>query len=473
MATERLRPRISPLLSREHLDALHGAALQVLDEIGLHVADEACLTKLAGTPGITRRGSRLHFAPEFVAAHVQAMLAATPEPSLDDGDAAPTMTVGGHATHYVDWETDEVIPLTWEACESITRIVDALSDRGLIGSCPGSPQEVPVGLRQVAQCLIGWENSRHGGTAPATSLNAAEFVFEMARAMGAPYGVGIHIVSPLRLEGVEWEMAKRFATRPDGDRVSLSVASMPIMGASAPIHPLGAFTLAVAEVLGAWLAVKLYLEREYVGFSFDAYSMDLSTGAFIYGNPEQKLVDLIKRDVNAYYHAHKLGRSMYSMAKRPGVQSGAEMAMLATVDALSGQRRFLGCQLAVDEICSPEQYALCLDIMNAASHLADGLEFSEEALGLSAIREAMAEGSGESFLAADTTLRHHREVYWQPRYWDRTPRSMSAWASLEPARMRAKQDVREALAKHDFTLDGDHRRELRAIYSRAEQHFRG
>ena len=95
MATERLRPRISPLLSREHLDALHVAALQVLDEIGLHVADEACLAKLAGTPGIKRRGSRLHFAPEFVNAHVQAMLAATPEPSSDDGGAAPTMTVGG------------------------------------------------------------------------------------------------------------------------------------------------------------------------------------------------------------------------------------------------------------------------------------------------------------------------------------------------------------------------------------------
>ncbi len=463
-----VKPRLPALLGFNELDALHWAALRVLEQVGLYVADEECLRKLEGHADITRKGSRLHFKPDFVHAQVQAHRVRV-RPPVQDEAAEPTLSVGGHATHFVDVDSDEVRPLTWDSCVQITRVVDGLHARGLRGTCPGAPQDLPPGLREVAQALIGWENHRDGGSAPATTEASTGLLFEMNDVMGRGSGIGIHLLSPLRLEGNEFEMAVKFAPR----GISVSVGSMPIMGLTAPIFPAGAFVVSVAEILGSWIALRLYLEREEVGFSFDAYSADMRTGGFIYGNPEQKLLDLIKRDVNAFYHTSKPPRTMYSMARGPGAQSCAEMAALATVDALCGCRRFMGTQLALDELCSVEQYVLALEMMRSAVRVADGVRWDNKALSVPAIADVCGQGRGGSFLAHDSTLESHREVYWQPELWDRRLIAAGGLGGPEPARQRAKQIAREAPALSTFQLPEDKARALREIYARAEARLRG
>jgi len=461
-----LRPRLPALLGTDELEALHWSALRVLQTVGLQVADEACLRALEGQESITRRGNRLLFDPNFVDAEVdrhRAMAA----PGRADDTCAPTLSVGAHATHHVDLDSDEVLPLDWESCERISRIVDGLHDRGLRGHCPGAPQEVAPGLREVAQALLGWLHCREGGVAPATTVASAEYLHEMNQVMGRPRGVGVHVVSPLRLEGVEYEMAVRLAPR----GAAVSVGSMPIMGVTAPVQPAGAFVVAVAEVLGSWLALKHFLELEQVGFSFDVYSADMRSGAFIFGNPEQKLLDLVKRDVNGYYAVSKPPRSMYSMARRPGAQCCAEMAALTAVDALCGTRRFWGVNMAVDQLCSPEQYVLALEMMHSAVRVADGVRWDKAALAVEAIEEAMEEGA--DFMGHRSTLEWYKDVYWFPELWDRRPLAQGKWEGLEPARQRARQIAREAGEGTGFELPTDKSAALLEIYRAAEKTYAG
>lgn len=461
-----LAPRIPALLGSDELEALHWSALRVLQTVGLHVADEDCLRALEGHKGIARRGNRLHFEPDFVDAEIDKHKANAQPPAAPQ-DEPLRLSVGAHATHYVDLDTDEIRPLAWESCRRITRIVDGLSSRGLQGHCPGAPQELAPGLREVAQTLIGWQSCAGGGTAPATSIQSADYIHEMNEVMGRGRGIGVHLVSPLRLEGIEYEMAVRLA--PQG--ASISVGSMPIMGVTAPVHPAGAFTISVAEVLGSWLALRLFLGVERIGFSFDAYSADLRTGSFIYGNPEQKLLDLIKRDVNAFYGASKPPRSMYSMARRPGAQSCAEMAALVTVDALCGVRRFSGVNMAIDELCCPEQYVLALEMMHSAAQMARGVRWDRTALSVEAIEEAL--GQGSDFMSHESTLRWYKDTYWFPELWDRRPLSQGEWGDLEPARERAKQIAREAEQASEFQLPDDKAAALQEIYRAAERAYGG
>jgi trimethylamine:corrinoid methyltransferase-like protein len=452
------------LLGFDELDALHWSALQVLDKVGLHVADENCLQALEGHEHITRKGSRLHFDPDFVHTEVADHRDRSSPPTVDER-AEATLSTGHHATHYVDVDSDEIRPLDWEACAAITRAIDGLRDRGLRGNCPGAPQDIAPGLREVAQALIGWENCEDGGVAPATTLESAELIFEMNDIMGRPSGVGIHVVSPLRLEGIEYEMAVKFAPR----GVSVSIGSMPIMGVTAPVYPAGAFVVAVAEVLGSWLVIRLFLELEQVGFSFDAYSADMRSGGFIFGNPEQKLLDLVKRDVNAFYNTSKPPRAMYTMARRPGAQSCAEMAALATVDALCGFRNLWGVNMAVDELCSVEQYVLALEMMHSAMRIGEGVRWDRKALAMDAIAEVCGEESSASFMTHDSTLDCYRDVYWQPELWDRRGLAVGEWGELEPARERAKEIAKEAPGRSEFRLEEEKAGALREVYGRAEE----
>ena len=81
----RFRPRLPALLGFDELDALHWSALQVLDKVGLHVADENCLQALEGHEHITRKGSRLHFDPDFVHTEVADHRDRSSPPTVDGG----------------------------------------------------------------------------------------------------------------------------------------------------------------------------------------------------------------------------------------------------------------------------------------------------------------------------------------------------------------------------------------------------
>jgi len=459
-------PHLSCLLTEDQLEAMHSASVEVLATIGFMVEDQHLLGLLSDVDGVRLRNGRLCLEPWLVEEHLEVYrqdTAARREAPLPSDRIL--LDVGCCASHIVDLETDEIRPVTTTDLIEATKLIDALHSEGISGHVPGFPQDVPPALRALTEYKIGSEYTRWGGgfVAPC-SIQGLEYICEMHQVMEQPFGLPLYVVSPLKIAGDSLQSILHFLDRVD----YLSVSSMPIMGATAPIHFIGAFVQAIAEALGGFVILKSISRGKPVDFSIMSFCFDMKYGSITYGSPEQNLCDLIRIPVNAYYGMTGIStRSIRTMAKRPGVQAAAEKGASAIVGALAGSRNFMGAgMLSVDEVFSPEQLIIDREIADYAQRVAQGFEFDHEKLSLEIIGEAV--GKGE-FLSHNSTLDNYRNIYWMPRLFEHPMLQEWRRRGEREVRKEARQTVRQKLGSYDFGLAPEKRRELDRIYQHAWQ----
>jgi len=451
-----LTPRLSRLLTGDQLADMHRAALELLETVGFLVEDQRLLSILSGIAGVELHNDRLCLKPWLVEKHLEAYrqeLASQDRVSLRPDRIH--LDTGCCASHIVDLETDEIRPISTVDLIEATKLTDALHSEGVSGHAPGFPQDVPPALRALAEYRIGSEYTRWGGdfVAPC-SIQGLEYVYEMHQVMAQPFGMTLYVVSPLKIIGHSLQSALHFLDRVD----HFSVSSMPTMGATAPIHFIGAFVQAIAEVVGGFVVLKLIRPDAPVGFSIMSFCFDMKYTTATYGSPEQNLCDLIRIPISAHYGMRDVStRSIRTMAKRPSMQAAAEKAASAIVGALAGSRRFMGAgMLSLDEVFSPEQLIIDREIADYAQRVAVGFDFDQETLSLDIIREGVARGE---FLSHDSTLNSYRSVYWMPKLFEHP--MLQDWRARGEREVReeARQMVREKLRSYDFELALEKRRE--------------
>ncbi len=464
-----LTPHVDRLLAENQLEDMHQAALNLLATVGFLVEDHHLLALLSGIAGVELRDGRLCLEPWLVDQHLAAYredLASQARASLPSDRIL--LDTGCCASHIVDLATDQIRPISTADLIEATKLIDALHSEGIRGHAPGFPQDVPPALRALAEYRIGSEYSRWGGdfVAPC-SIQGLEYIYEMHHVMARPFGITLYVVSPMKIIGPSLHSALHFLDRAD----RFSVSSMPTMGATAPIHFIGAFVQAIAEVVGGFVVLKLIRPDVPVSFNIMSFCFDMKYTAATYGSPEQNLCDLIGIEVNAYYGMREIStRSIRTMAKRPGVQAAAEKAASAIVGALAGSRSFMGAgMLSLDEVFSTEQLMIDREIADYAQRVARGFEFDRERLSLNTIREGVARGE---FLSHDSTLGNWRNVYWMPRLFEHP--MLQDWQARGEREVReeARRMVREKLRGYDFELALDKRRELDRIYQHARETMR-
>jgi trimethylamine--corrinoid protein Co-methyltransferase len=461
-----LAPHLSCLLAEDQLEAMHRAALDLLATVGFLVEDQHLLGLLSGLDGVELRDGRLCLEPWLVEQHLEGY-----RQDLASQARAPLplnrilLDTGCCASHIVDLKTDEIRPVSTADLIEATKLIDALHSEGISGHAPGFPQDVPPALRALAEYKIGSEHTRWGGdfVAPC-SIQGLEYVYEMHQVMAQPFGMTLYVVSPMKIIGHSLQSTLRFLDRAD----HFSVSSMPTMGATAPIHFIGAFVQAIAEVVGGFVVLKLIRPDATVTFSVMSFCFDMKYTTATYGSPEQNLCDLIRIPVSAYYGMRDVStRSIRTMAKRPGVQAAAEKAASAIVGALAGSRSFMGAgMLSLDEVFSPEQLIIDREIADYAQRVAGGFEFVQDRLSLDIIREGVSRGE---FLSHDSTLNNYRNVYWMPRLFEHP--MLQDWRTRgeRDVREEARQMVREKLRSYDFELASEKRGELDRIYQHARE----
>ncbi len=464
LAPRHIGPRVAPLLTQAELEAIHLAALRVLDEVGAAAHSPTLRQLLAGRSGLTFRGERLHFAPELVQRHVGAYRAqclARPAPPADDTITLATSCCGRCV---VDLDTDAVRPAAWRDAVQAVQLAEAMRSEGVSPSVPVVPQDVPAPLHALAECLLSGRYSGNGLTfVQPCSLEALEHVYRMHQALDRPFGLPLFMVSPLRFDGPSLEAILRFQGRVQ----SVGVSSMPTRGATSPIQLVGGFVQALAEVLAGYVALKEIDPGLPVSFSLDSFGLDMREMTILYGSPEMNLADMVRRELSAYYGMHDAGaRFIRSMAKRPGPQAAAEKAASAMAGALAGCRHFLGGgQLAVDEVFSLEQLITDRELVDYAQHVARGFDIGPDELSVEVIRETVAQ-TGD-YLGHPDTVANFRRVLWMPRVMERS--AVKAWFERGEPDMRAaaRARARQKLAEATYRLPADKDAELTALFDAA------
>jgi len=319
----RRAPRLQRLLTTHDVEAMHHAALSLLDEVGLQIEDQRLISQLTDLSGVRLQNGRICLAPWLVEQHLVAYRAERADQVKEElDDERIHLDVGCCASHIVDLETDEIRLITTADLIEATKLVDTLHNEGISGHVPGFPQDVPPALHALAEYKIGSEYTRWGGGFVAScSIEGLEYIYQMHRVMEQPFELPLYVVSPLKIAGDSLQSILHFLDRAG----RFSSSSMPIMGATAPIHFIGAFVQAIAEAIGGFVVLRLIAPGKSVSFSIMAFCLDMKYGSITYGSPEQNLCDLIKIPVNAYYGMTEVStRSIRTMAKRPGVQAAAE-----------------------------------------------------------------------------------------------------------------------------------------------------
>ncbi|MHB0876335.1 MAG: trimethylamine methyltransferase family protein [Anaerolineae bacterium] len=457
---------LPPVLGDAEIAGMEEAAFGVLEHVGLAVSRDDMRRGLEGQPGVRVDGQRVYLAPWRTGELVEERRCRPPRRPASGAERGFTIYSGGHGLNILEPGTELARPLTCDDLVAATRLVECLRDRGLRGGAPGIPADVPAPLRQLRQFRITLENCQHRGAPALNDVATAEAAREMCDAVGASFSTGVHVVSPLRLEANEVDIAMHYRA----ENLPLSVGTMPTAGVTAPVQPVGLFVQAMAEVMGGYAVFRM-LGFDRASFWVNAYPADMRTLSITFGSPEHIICDLMQMAINAHYSGSAPAKGLLTMSKLPDMQAAADAATHTAVLALAGATSFCDAgTLSLDEVYSPEKLVIDLEIADYALRLARGFSFDEGLLDWQGVASGVEQGT---FMAEPDTLRHHRAVYWVPRLF--THELLGQWqaAGARSLRQRAVEAVAEARKTYDYALPADQSRELDRIYRHAEGQLLG
>jgi len=453
-------------LERAQFEAMHTTALQWAERAGFRVPDERIRMRLANRPGFRVVGDRAHPSADRIEAFVAAHRARHPEPPPPY--AGPVVLGTNDRPLYIaDGATGAMRPFTRQDAIDGAKLIEMLRNRGVQGTTTGLPSDVPPLMAPFEQVLIGLRYGRGG----AVSSHAyepwhASYMEKIARVQGQPFGLTVWLPSPFRLEGNEVDSLLALEGRFD----SLAVGSMPLMGITAPMDPIGTWIQALAETLGA----ATLLSELYPGIPVEIHPhphpADLITGGYGMGLPEMHLFDVLKSEILPFYGLRPpWGKSSVVGAPVPGAQAQVERTAAYVIGFLHGYRVFdMGGILSCGgDVFSPVQLLLDLETLGWAERYARGVEWNPERWDLERWT-SLAQGSGVFAEDPDEVARM-REVYGTSRHF----RPQAATQHLAaPRDLLADLDAeaRRLIASHAYEPDAGLLREVERVVEHARQH---
>lgn len=451
-------PRLSlNILSLEDIRRIHTATLDVIASVGIKFASPKVLdlwdelgafvdreTSVVKIPGEKIEEGLKHAPPVFTLAARDDAL----DLSLDGNNIY--VGTDGCGVEIIDIKTKELRRSCLKDVEEIARVADSL-DQVAFQWVPVSAQDRPPETRSLYELKAIWENStKHVQTESIYSEKEANTAIEMASALAGgskelrrrPLLSFMECsISPLAHDGGSLEAALAAATAglPVGFMTMVSCAS------TGPATPAGALVVGNAEVISALALIQLVHPGTPVFYAAAQTSMDLRTGAYTGGGPEDFLFGAVSNLLADFYNIPLSMGSFATGAKEPDWQAGIENSLSTLMASLTMSDMLVGVGLLNGSlIWSFEQMIMDCEIFDIVHKMMGGIAVNEETLALDTIRKV---GSGQHYLAQEHTRSHMRDL-WISKLMDRRP--YSEWmAKKDGARDWARQRAAKILETHE------------------------
>lgn len=452
-------------LTKIQMERIHEDALKVLNKVGIDIPQSETLRLLSKHKGVSVEETRIKYHPDLVNTCLKRTTDKIKEDELQsEGEKFDSLKarVGGLTLNILDLDTGRIRRTTTRDLIEMTKLADSL---GMGGVTPVIPHDIHPKLQDLTIHKVCWENSKDIGGGRITSLNAAEYIYQMAQVAGKPFSLPLWVSSPLKLNAANLEVILHFLDR----KVPIHVATMPIMGVTAPIFLRGAIIQEIAEYLGAITTVQLITRGEKVSnFGLDMCPFDMKYSNAVYGSPEHNLIGLVQAQIIRYYGFSGIViKGFKSMGKEPDAQASAERAMGVLTGALLGARYFLAAgRISEDELFSGEQLIIDNEIVNYVSRFMKGFEFEGDDSSFELIKEV---GPGGSYLDHLTTVENYRKIFWIPELFEYSKLDQWKNKGSKSIREKAREIAKKKIKEHHFELDRAIKRELDKIYKKAIQ----
>jgi len=226
----------------------------------------------------------------------------------------------------------------------------------------------------------------------------------------------ININSPLTFDGTMMGALEIYARAGQACIISPFIVG----GAMAPVSVAGTLTQVLAEVLAGVAYSQLIRPGAPVIFGAFVTSIDMNSGAPTFGTPEAAQITL-----GAGQLARRLGlpyRSAggFTGSKLPDAQAAYESANTLNTGLLAGVNFMLhACGwLEGGLVSSYEKFVMDADQLGYLHKLAAGIDMSENAQAMDAIREV---GPGGHYLGCAHTQANYKEAFWRTNLLDYRP----------------------------------------------------
>jgi len=424
-------PRLSlNIFSHEDIQRLHSATLDILESTGVRFPSPKALDIWEAHGAHVDRETRIVKIPSEIIE--KTLKKAPPVYTLAARDSSQDLSLDGNHVYVgtdgcgiqvIDLQSKKLHRSCLKDVEDIARVADFL-EQIAFHWVPVSAQDFPPESRGLHELLAIWKNStKHVQTESIYSEQEARIAIEMAACLaGGKKALQKRpllsfmecTVSPLAQDGgsIEAALCGAAAGLPVGFMTMASCAS------TGPATLAGNLVIGNAEVLSALTLIQLVHPGAPVFYAAAQTAMDLRTGAYTGGGPEDFLFGAATNSLSDFYNLPLSMGSFATGAKEPNWQAGIENSLSTLMASLAMSDMLLGVGLLNGSlIWSFEQMIMDCEIFDIIGKVLEGIVVNEETLALDAIREV---GPGGTFLTQKHTKEHLRNL-WLSTLMDRRP----------------------------------------------------
>jgi trimethylamine--corrinoid protein Co-methyltransferase len=421
------------LLTKNQIQEIHIASLELLEEVGVRVLWEEGveLLKKAGCR-ISREGT-----VRIPRGLVEGCIRSAPSRiSIFNRKGEEALHLEGRRVHFglgtdllttIDLETGERRPSQLTDVTNAALTGDHLQEIDFIASS-AHPQDVPPNLAYVASFKALVEHSTKPIFFTAAGEEDLRVIIEMAGAVtGSEKALRekpflIHYAEPTSpLSHSQGAVRKLFLCA--DKRIPVNYTPAVLAGATGPVTLAGAIVQGNAEALSGIVLHQLRSEGAPIISGFAVTPMDMRTTTCAYGSPEYRLA---LSACSELYHTYKIpvwGTAGCSDANAPDEQAAMEWAFSILMAALDGANLVhdIG-YLGQGSVGSPAAIVMCSEMISYVKRILRAFEVNPQRVAMEVIRQV---GPGGNFLMEDHTVRYLREELWQPELSNRD--NAEAW----------------------------------------------
>ena len=466
------------LLSKDALDAIHWATLDVLERTGIKIFSDKVL-KMLGEAGCTIDfDKKIAFIPSYLVEtslkkrqKTIRLCARNPKYDLKLDGRHTYVCTDGTGTHTLDFESGRRRESVKDDIIKSARISDYLDTINIYWPMVTS-QDFPAHVRVLHDLEAALNNTeKHVGFETTTTSEEAKNEIKIAAAVAGDekklrkrpiVNFTYCSIAPLQhAESIEAVLEFVKAGIP------VFFMSMPQTGVTGPVTIPGSLVVNNAETLAGIVISQVASPGSPVGYSTASSNFDMLTSRWLAGSPEAGMIWAAISEIARYYGLPSYVGAFGTDAQTPGPQAAWEKVISGLFPVLAGCDVAVGIGLV--DACTTlpfEELVIDDEICKMVFRLAEGIEVNDETLALDLIHSI---GPGGQYLTEKHTLKHFKEhvipVISNRKSYD-TWKKEGAKSMVEVAR----EKTREILRTHQPTpLENDAQNEIKKIIDRASR----
>ncbi len=476
-----IAPRLAwDVLSPHDLERIHEASLEIMAEVGIRFPSaKACAVLEEGGCQVDGVTQVVKFPADVV---MEAVAGAPKEYVLAGRDPAADMLIDGKHCYLsndgsgvfvYDHRRGEKRPSTKQDAATSARFVDALPSLSYYWGPVVTSQDVPPASKALHDAEAVFNNtSKHFQTVTTVGEKPARYLIEMAATIA---GGSAELrrrpilsfmecaVDPLGHDGPNLEANLVAAEH----GLACGFMPMPLAAGTGPATLAGNLVVQNAEALSGVALLQLAFPGTPCFFAGAPSVIDLKTGGYTGGSPEDYLLAAASTQLAHFYGLPMAMGTMATGAKEPDWQAAIDDSLSTFASVMSCADMMNGAGLLNgSKILSYPHMVMETEIYGIVQRVAGGVEVTDETLALDVIKKV---GPGGTYLAERHTRQHMKEI-WRPTVWDRAPYDSWLREGKKGALQKATEIADEILDNYEpLRLPDDVQRELRAIVERADQ----